>query len=237
MSPKSINGALVWLRRDLRVDDNAALYQALRAARQVWCAYIFDRAQLDPLPRADRRVEFVRDSLVGLEAQLQATAASHGVEGIHLLVRHGHVTQALTALAAELRVQAVYTSHDEEPESLAAEARLRGSLADAGVALHTGKDHVLFERGEVLTQAGGPFSVFTPYKNAWLKKLEPYFVRAYPVAHHAAALAPVPAGVAHGVPTLADIGFLASDLHSLKLPSGAAGAQELLADFLLRIER
>ena len=237
MSTKSINGALVWLRRDLRVDDNAALYHALRAARQVWCAYIFDRAQLDALPRADRRVEFVRDSLVGLEAQLQATAASHGVEGIHLLVRHGHATQVLTALAAELHVQAVYTSHDDEPESLAAEARLRGSLADVGISLHTGKDHALFERSEVLTQAGGPFSVFTPYKNAWLKKLEPYFVRAYPVAHHAAALAPVPAGVAHGVPTLADIGFLATDLHSLKLPTGAAGAQELLADFLSRIER
>ena len=236
MSRKSIDGALVWLRRDLRVDDNAALYHALRAARRVWCAFVFDRAHLETLPRADRRVEFIRDSLVGLEAQLRAAAASHGVEGIHLLVRHGQAPRALPALAAELHAQAVYASHDDEPESLAVEAQLRGALAEVGVALHTGKDHLLFERGEVLTQAGGPFSVFTPYKNAWLKKLEPYFVRAYPVAHHAGALAPVPAGVAHGVPMLADIGFVASDLHSLKLPSGAAGAQELLADFLTRID-
>ncbi len=235
--PKSLDGALVWLRRDLRVDDNAALYHALRAARQVWCAYIFDPAQLDALPRADRRIEFIRDSLVGFEAQLRAAAASHGVEGIHLLVRHGASAQALPALAGELHAQAVYASHDDEPESLAGDAQLRGALAEVGVLLHTGKDHVLFERSEVLTQAGGPFSVFTPYRNAWLKKLEPYFVRAYPVAHHAAALAPVPAGVAHGVPALADIGFMATDLHSLKLPSGAAGAQELLADFLTRIER
>ena len=237
MSPKSINGALVWLRRDLRVDDNAALYHALRAARQVWCTYIFDRAQLAALPRADRRIEFIRDSLVGLEAQLRAAAASHGVEGIHLLVRHGQAAQALPALAAELHAQAVYASHDAEPESLTGDAQLRGALAELGVSLHTGKDHVLFERSEVLTLAGGPFSMFTPYKNAWLQKLEPYFVRAYPVAHHAAALAPVPAGIAHGVPALADIGFMASDLHSLKLPSGAAGAQELLAEFLTRIER
>jgi deoxyribodipyrimidine photo-lyase len=113
---------------------------------------------------------------------------------------------------------------------------VRGTLAAAGIALHTSKDHVVFERSEVLTQSGSPFSVFTPYKNAWLKKLEPYFLRAYPVAHHAGALAPVPSGVATGVPTLAEIGFEPTDLHTLKLPSGAAGAQELLADFLHRID-
>ena len=233
----SLDSALVWLRRDLRADDNAALHHALRAARQVWCGFIFDRGILDGLPRADRRVEFIRDSLVGLEAQLRALAASHGVEGIGLLVRHGHAVQALPELAAALRVQAVYANHDDEPEALARDAQVRGALAAAGIVLHTSKDHVVFERSEVLTQAGGPFSVFTPYKNAWLKKLTPYFLRAYPVAHHAGALAVVPAGVPHGVPTLAEIGFEATDLHRLKLPSGAAGGQELLADFLERIDR
>ncbi len=237
MSHKTLDSALVWLRRDLRTDDNAALYHALRAARRVWCAFVFDRTILDALPRADRRVEFIRDSLLGLDAQLRALAASHGVEGVALLVRHGHATHAVPQLATELHVQAVYTNHDDEPDALARDAQVRGTLAAAGIALHTSKDHVLFERSEVLTQAGGPFSVFTPYKNAWLNKLEPYFLKAYPVAHHAAALAAVPAGVATGVPTLAEIGFEATDLHTLKLPSGAAGAQELLADFLARIDR
>ena len=86
---KTIDKALVWLRRDLRVDDHAALYHALRAARQVWCAFVFDRDILDPLPRQDRRVEFIRDSLVGVDAELRALAASHGVEGAGLIVRHG----------------------------------------------------------------------------------------------------------------------------------------------------
>ena len=234
---KPLDSALVWLRRDLRADDNAALYHALRAARRVWCCFVFDRAILDALPRADRRVEFVRDSLLGLDAQLRALAASHGVEGVALLVRHGQATQVLSQLAAELHVQAVYANHDDEPDALARDAQVRGALSGAGIALHTSKDHVVFERSEVLTQSGSPFSVFTPYKNAWLKKLEPYFLRAYPVAHHAGALAAVPAGVMTGVPTLADIDFLATDLHTLKLPSGAAGAQELLADFLGRIDR
>ena len=233
---KSLDGALVWLRRDLRADDNAALYHALRSARRVWCGFVFDRAILDTLPRADRRVEFIRDSLVGLDAQLRALAASHGIEGVALLVRHGHATQALPQLAAELQVQAVYANHDDDPAALARDAQVRGTLADAGVALHTSKDHVVFERSEVLTQTGGPFSVFTPYKNAWLRRLEPYYLRAYPVAHHSAALAAVPTGVPSGVPTLDAIGFEATDLHTLKLPSGASGAQELLADFLGRID-
>jgi deoxyribodipyrimidine photo-lyase len=234
---KPLDTALVWLRRDLRADDNAALYHALRAARRVWCAFVFDSAILDALPRADRRVEFIRDSLLGLDAQLRALAASHGIEGVALLVRHGHAVQALPQLAAQLHVQAVYANHDDDPNALARDAQVRGALATAGIALHTSKDHVVFERSEVLSQSGNPYSVFTPYKNAWLKKLEPYFLKAYPAAHHAAALAAVPAGVHGGVPTLAEIGFVATDLHTLKLPSGSAGAQELLADFLGRIDR
>ena len=234
---KTLDRALVWLRRDLRTDDHAALHHALRSARQVWCCFVFDRDILDPLPRSDRRVEFIRDSLVGVDAQLRALAASHGVEGAWLIVRHGWAYEELPQLAAALGVQAVYASHDDEPASQARDARMRGLLADAGVALHTMKDHVVFERGEVLTMGGSPFSVFTPYKNAWLKRLRDTDLKAHEVAHHASALAPVPQGAAFpGVPTLAQIGFAPTNLHSLKLPSGPAGGAELLADFLDRID-
>lgn len=236
---KTLDRALVWLRRDLRVDDHAALYQALRAARQVWCVFVFDRALLDPLlaagQAADRRVEFIRDSLVGVDAELRALAASHGIEGAGLIVRQGHALAEITALARALHVQAVFASHDDEPQALARDAQLRGALAEAGVVLHTSKDHVIFERDELMTQSGTAFSVFTPYKNAWLKKVDPFFLKAYPVARHAGALAPQVPGQP-GVPTLAAIGFLPTNLHQLKLPTGPAGGQELLADFLERID-
>ncbi len=243
---RELDTALVWLRRDLRVDDHAALYHALRAARRVWCTFVFDTSILDALPRADRRVEFIRDSLVGVDAELRALAASHGVDGAGLLVAHGRAVDALPALADALHVQAVYASHDDDPYALERDAKVRGRLSERGIALHTSKDHVVFERDEVLTQGGSPFSVFTPYKNAWLAKLDPYFVRAYPVAKHASALAPrpaqppaLPAGrVWPGVPTLADIGFEPTNLHQLRLPTGPAGAAELLDDFLAeRIDR
>jgi deoxyribodipyrimidine photo-lyase len=232
---KPFDSALVWLRRDLRVDDHAALYHALKAARRVQCAFVFDSEILDPLPRADRRVEFIRDSLVGVDAELRALGASHGVEHCGLIVRHGRARDALPRLAAELHVQAVYTNHDDEPAALERDAFVRGKLADAGIALHTSKDHVVFERSEVLTGAGGPYTVFTPYKTAWLKKVDTFYVQAYPVAKHAGALAPV--AQPQPVPTLAQIGFEATNLHQLKLPSGPAGADELFADFLDRIDR
>ncbi len=235
----TLDRALVWLRRDLRADDHAALHHALRAARQVWCAFVFDRAILDPLlaagRRADRRVEFIRDSLVGVDAELRALAASHGIEGAGLIVRHGWAHEEIPALATLLGVQAVYASHDDEPAGLERDARVRGLLADRGVALHTSKDHVVFERDEVLTQGGSPFSVFTPYRNAWLRKADDFFLGAWPVARQASALAPLPAG-AGGVPALESIGFQRTNLHQLRLPSGPAGARELLADFLQRID-
>ncbi len=232
---KPLDRALVWLRRDLRVDDHAALYHALKSARQVWCAFVFDTEILDTLPRSDRRVEFIRDSLVGVDAELCALAVSHGTDGAGLIVRHGRADVEIPALAARLGVQAVYANHDDEPAALARDARVRGRLADAGVLLHTAKDHVIFERSEVLTQGGGPFSVFTPYKNAWLKKCDAFFLKAYPVAHHAGALAPRPAGEP-GVPVLEDLGFQRTNLHQLRLPSGPSGAAELLDDFLGRID-
>ena len=74
------------------------------------------------------------------------------------------------ALAEALHVQAVYANHDDEPAALQRDAKVRGALADIGIALHTSKDHVVFERSEVLTLSGKPYSVYTPYKNAWLKK-------------------------------------------------------------------
>jgi deoxyribodipyrimidine photo-lyase len=234
--PPALDRALVWMRRDLRVDDHAALYHALRCARQVWCCFVFDRDILDPLPRADRRVEFIRDSLVGVDAGLRALAASHGTEGVGLLVRHGHAAEEVLRLAHQLGVQAVFASHDDEPAALARDARVRGLLAEQGVALHTSKDHVVFERSEVLTQGGGAFSVFTPYKNAWLKQLAPYYLKPYPVARHAGALASVPQVLASGIPALESLGFERTNLHQLKLPSGPAGGQELLADFLHRID-
>lgn len=227
--------ALVWMRRDLRAHDHAALYHALVAAKEVWCAFVFDATILDPLPREDRRVEFIRDSLVDLDGALRELGERSGRSGCGLVVRHGVAADEVPRLAAELGVQAVYANHDDDPAALARDAAVRGRLADLGIALHLSKDHVIFERSEVLTAAGSPFTVYTPYKNAWLKKVNPFYLRSYPVHRHAAALAAVPDGFG-GVPDLDRLGFRATNLHELKLPAGASGGERLVTDFLHRID-
>jgi len=238
-SAPPLDAALVWLRRDLRADDHAALYHALKAARRVWCVFVFDRDILDPLlqrgRRADRRVEFIHASVAELDATLATLGAQHGQGGVRLLLRHGHAVDEVAALAAALRVQAVYANHDDDPAALARDAALRGRLAQAGIALHTSKDHVVFERSELLTAAGAPYRVFTPYRSAWWRKLEPFYLKAYPIAPHAQALATTPAALLAPLPTLEQLGFASTNLPALKIPTGAHGAAELLADFLPRL--
>ena len=232
---KPLETALVWFRRDLRSIDNAALHHALRAAERVWCAFVYDREILDPLPRADRRVAFINGSLADLDHQLVRLAAGHGNSQVRLIVRHGLATDEIPRLAQALGVQAVYTNHDDEPVALRRDAQVRDALGAASIALHTCKDHVVFERSEVMTGAGTPYSVFTPYKNAWLRKLEPFFVKAYPVEPHAASLAPVPPAMGAELPSLTALGFDAAPGHAPNLPTGSVGARQLLDDFLPRI--
>lgn len=153
---KEFDTGLVWLRRDLRPHDNAALCAALQCCKQVHCAFVFDRAILDTLPRADRRVEFIRESLVALDVQLRQLA---GKTQAGLIVCHGFATTALPALAVELGADAVFAAHDYEPQAIERDAVVRDVLQVYGIRLITVKDHVIFERHEVLTQMGKPYGV------------------------------------------------------------------------------
>ena len=227
---------LVWFRRDLRTDDHAALYHALKQCQRVYCVFVFDRDILDTLPRADRRVEFIHASVVELDRNLGALTTS---EGGGLIVLHAAAWQAVPALAASLGVQAVYANHDDEPDALARDARVRNTLGAQGVVLHTYKDHCIFERDEVLTQGGTPFSVFTPYKNAWLRKLadDAFYLKPYPVERYTAALAPRPAEHQKPVPTLAELGFAPTNLAQLKIPTGASGGRALFDAFVDRMDQ
>lgn len=223
---------MVWLRRDLRLVDHAALYHALRQHTQVYVAFIFDRDILEPLPRCDRRVEFIRESLVDLDNALRDAGGA-------LIVRHGQPRQAIPELARQLGVDAVYANRDYEPTAVLRDQDVAQTLSLAGIAFHSFKDQAIFEQDEVLTQAGKPFTVFTPYKNAWYKKAQlsenDFFVRPYPVERYLQHLAAT--DLAAGIPDLASLGFVASDLTDIGIMPGIRGARERLDDFLTRIDR
>ncbi len=219
--------ALVWFRRDLRDYDHAALYHALKRARQVFCVFVFDREILDALvDPADRRVEFIHASVTELQLALQA-------KGGGLIVKYGIARNEIVQLAAELRADAVYYNHDDDPAALARDAAVGHALNAHNIAVHHCKDAVIFEREEVLTAGGTPYSVFTPYKKAWLRTLTPYYLQAYPVDRHVDRLA----ARSTDIPTLQAMGFVPTNLVELKLPTGMSGAALLLDDFMGRIDR
>ncbi|MBW8307607.1 MAG: DNA photolyase family protein [Thiobacillus sp.] len=219
--------ALVWFRRDLRDFDHAALYHALKRARQVVCAFIFDRDILDALPDpADRRVEFIHASVTELQQALQA-------RGGGLVVKHGVAREEIVQLAVELEAEAVFFNHDDDPAALARDAAVEAALRAGDIAVHHTKDAVIFEREEVLTAGGTPYSVFTPYKNAWLKRLTPFDLQAYPIEVYAGRLEPQ----SSAIPRLQDMGFGPTNLAELKLPTGMTGGAQLFEKFLQRIDR
>jgi deoxyribodipyrimidine photo-lyase len=230
---KQFETGLMWFRRDLRVDDNAALCMALKACRQVHCVFVFDREILDALPRQDRRVEFIRESLVGLDADLRRLS---GQPGAGLIMRQAVAAPEIVALAPSLKAQAVFAGRDYEPQALARDAQVQEALAALGIALHTCKDHVVFEGREILTQTGSPYGVFTPYKNNWLATVTPQHLQAHDATPFATALAARPASLQGPVPTLAEIGFEPTNLGRLKIPTGTAGAHALFEDFFERMD-
>ena len=232
MEPNYPTG-LVWFRRDLRTTDNPALALALQSCAQVHCVFVFDRSILDSLPRADRRVEFIQASLVELDTDLRALA---GKAQAGLIVRHAVAAEEIPHLAASLQAQAVFAAHDYEPAALARDARVASALAAQGVDWRSVKDHVIFERREVLTQTGKPYGVFTPYLRAWLAQMGDGGPTRHDSHAHGHRLAARPTACDGPVPTLADIGFEPTNLRALGIAPGASGAQAMLEDFVPRME-
>lgn len=230
---QKFKSGLVWFRRDLRLEDNAALLAALRDCESVHCVFVLERTILDPLPRADRRVEFIRESVLALDATLRAQAANPHAG---LIVLHGVATDDIPALARTLKVQAVYMAHDYEPQSMARDAVVKHALANSGIAWVSVKDHVIFERDEVLTQAGKPYTVFTPYKRAWLARLGDTPPASQPCPVLASRLMPRPPERRQPIPALASLGFLPTNLNALGVLPGTQGATRLLDDFWERMD-
>ncbi|MDQ2821663.1 MAG: DNA photolyase family protein [Pseudomonadota bacterium] len=215
---------LVWFRRDLRAYDHAALYHALTAGTQVHCVFVYDTGILDPLPRNDRRVQFIHASLAQLDADL------HSMGG-HLLVRIGDGAEEVVKLADELQVDAVYTNRDYDPAAIRRDALVAERLETTGRVLHSFKDQVIFEKDEVLTLNAKPFSVFTPYKNAWLKRMaaHPDCTVAYAVDAHAKHFVAGPSAL----PSLQTLGFDEPDVPTQ--PFGMDGASALFEAFIPRM--
>ena len=198
--PKS-RFAVVWLRRDLRLEDNTALSAALQSGVPVVPIFIFDPAILSKLSdRKDRRVHFIRERLAELRAELRES-------GSDLAVFHEEPAKVFAKLAQGANVAAVYTNHDYEPYALERDGKIAKILKDQSVPFETFKDQVVFEKREVAKADGLPYTVFTPYSKKWLAQLTDKDLggRRCDKGEWAQWQGP-------GVPALEDIGFEVSTL-------------------------
>jgi len=221
-SELSYSKSLVWFRRDLRDFDHAALYHALKSSQQVFCVFVFDTEILDLLVnKADRRVEFIWESVKVLKVAFQKN-------GGDLIVKHGIAREIIPQLAAELAVNAVFTNRDYEPSAVNRDHDVAAALAKKDIDFHHFKDQVIFEKDEVLSLSNKPYSVFSPYRNAVLKKLDDFYLKPYPVDTYSQNLAKQSASE---LISLEAMGFKRTNLSEMRLPTGMNGGAELFKDF------
>ncbi len=189
----------MWFRRDLRLEDNAALYHALRAGKNVLPLFIFDRYILDALEdKADRRVEFIHDALTEMQQVLEKKDCT-------LEVHYGFPEEVFKLLLSRYFVEIVYTNHDYEPYATEREDKIKSLLAEHHVQLKTYKDHVVFEKDEILKDDGTPYTVFTPYSRKWKAKLDAFYLKSYPTRKYFSNFYKQPP---QKIPSLKSMGFI-----------------------------
>ena len=166
--------AIFWFRRDLRLEDNKGLHEALNSGMQVIPLFIFDSRILFQLEDThDRRVDFISQAL-------QQLAREIAERGGHLVVRHGDPCRVLNELCDNNNIGAVYTNRDYEPYALRRDREVEAMLQSKTITFHTFKDQVIFEPEEIKKEDGSPYKVYTPYSKVWKKLLNQEFLTSVP---------------------------------------------------------
>jgi len=193
--------AIFWFRRDLRLHDNCALYEALQSGYPVLPIFIFDEEIIKELPENDARISFIYETLNALNIELLKIGSAVKIE-------KGTVLEVWKNLLENYKIKEVYINKDYEPYAINREAKLKSFLNEKGVAFKAYKDQVIFEAAEIVKNDGLPYTVFTPYKNKWLQQYHQVHIQKFPsetlTAHFLKA--------AFTFPNLCDIGFVRSSI-------------------------
>ena len=148
---------IFWFRRDLRVNDNHGLFQALNAGLPVVAVFIFDPAILTRFPHPnDGRLTFIHRCLTHLNHEFEK-------QGSSLQVHFSSPAVVFTQLAAKYSIQCVYTNTDYEPSAIERDVQIEKLLDLIGIGFQAVKDQVVFHHNEVVKENGSPYTVFTPY--------------------------------------------------------------------------
>jgi len=195
--------ALFWFRRDLRLNDNAGLYHALKSGIPILPIFIFDKNILNKLEnKEDRRVEFIHQAIINLNKQLIKLGSS-------LKIFYSTSESAFQELMKEYDIDCVYTNHDYEPSAIERDNSIKTILDKKNITFKTYKDQCIFEKEEVTKDDGKPYTIFTPYSKKWKQKLADFYVKSYPTERYFKTLYQTRS---FSIPSLTDLGFKKTDL-------------------------
>ena len=156
---------IFWFRRDLRIDDNKGLFEALISGEEILPIFIFDTSILNELTKDDARVSFIHELLTKINSELQK-------KGKSLAVFHGEPAVIFEQLATENKIKNVFTNHDYEPYARKRDLAVYQLFKKHDIGFKTYKDQVVFEKSEVTKEDGLPYVVFTPYSKKWKEKFK-----------------------------------------------------------------
>ena len=157
--------SLFWFRRDLRLDDNVALYHALQSEHPVLPIFIFETDILDKLEsKHDRRVDYIHQALLTINEQLKSFNST-------LKTYHGNPFEIFKTLLEEYDVQAVYCNRDYEPQAIERDTAIFYYLQERNIPFKAYKDQVIFDKKNILKNDDTPYVVYTPYAKKWREKL------------------------------------------------------------------
>lgn len=194
--------SIFWFRRDLRLQDNIALFHALQSKKPVIPLFIFDTDILDNLPKNDARVSFIYESLQKINEQLNTIGSS-------LLIKNGTTTSVWESLFEEFVISEIFFNKDYEPYAIKRDLAINILAKENNALCFSYKDQVIFEELEITKDDGLPYTIYTPYKNKWLQKyksmsrLVEYDTQSYFSNFHKNHF---------DFPTLQQIGFEKSDI-------------------------
>ncbi len=156
---------IFWFRRDLRFEDNTGLFHALNSHLPVLPVFIFDKNIIEKLSdSSDRRVEFIHNTLSDLNKVLAPL-------GSCMKIFFDTPENAFNQLIEGYNINAVFTNHDYEQYAINRDNSIKEKLAKKNIQFFTFKDHVIFEKDEVIKDDGKPYTIFTPYSRKWKNKL------------------------------------------------------------------
>ncbi|MFD0990927.1 cryptochrome/photolyase family protein [Mariniflexile jejuense] len=173
---QSVN--IFWFRRDLRLDDNKALYEALKGDFPVLPIFIFDSEILNKLPEDDARVTFIHNTLQAIREILQNKYDSS------LAILHGKPIEVYKNLIENYTINAVYTNHDYEPYAIKRDLEIESFLKENSIEFKTYKDQVIFEKNEIVKSDGTPYVVYTPYMKTWKAKFKTITLKNFNTENH-----------------------------------------------------